>query len=271
MNSTQTRPDRRIEWEHIQSHVILLWIYDTAWKPPSPKLGIGMQALQVYKRWAVDAPSSAVPSGSPTVLQRSVATFLLFAFVMLSRFSSLFVYVVAGLAISAAATPGFKPKAAPYDPPSYPPAPGPQQYSPAPQPYQPSPPPYQPSPPSYQPPPQPGYKGPQGSYPPSSYNNEYQCNVGEQQCCDSTNYVSYLCNAHLRWLITDTFLQLKDSDSSVTTGFLSAIFDSLPGDTLVGKNCRSIFSLQSNCKAEPMCCNHNYNVRLCLFSSFFSY
>ncbi|KAH9976373.1 hypothetical protein BGW80DRAFT_1457172 [Lactifluus volemus] len=143
---------------------------------------------------------------------------------MLSRFSSLFVYVVAGLAISAAATPGFKPKAAPYDPPSYPPAPGPQQYSPAPQPYQPSPPSYQPSPPPYQPSPQPGYKGPQGSYPPNSYNNEYQCNVGEQQCCDSTNY-------------------LKDSDSSVATGFLSAIVGSLPGDTL----------------AEPMCCNHNYN------------
>jgi hypothetical protein len=179
---------------------------------------------------------------------------------MLSRFSSLFVYVVAGLAISAAATPGYqpKPKAAPYgNSPSYPPAP--QQYPPSPQPYQPAPQPYQP---------------PQGSYPPAggSYGNDYQCNVGEQQCCDSTNYVSYLlCDAHLRWLITDTLLQLKDSDTSVTTGFLGPIIGSLAGDTLIGRNCSPFLSLQSNCKAEPMCCNHNYNVRLCLFSSFFIY
>lgn len=160
---------------------------------------------------------------------------------MLSRFSSLFVYVVAGLAISAAATPGYQPKPPkPYSPPS-------QQYQPA---------------------PQPDYKPPQGSYAPGSYGNDYQCNVGEQQCCDSTNYVSYLCNAHLRWLITDTFLQLKDSDTSVTTGFLGPIFESLPGNTLIGRNCSPFFSLESNCKAEPMCCNHNYNVRLCLFSSF---
>ena len=77
-----------------------------------------------------------------------------------------------------------------------------------------------------------------------------------------------LCNTHLRWLITDMFLQLQDSDTDIYTGPLGAIIGSVAGDTLIGRNCSPMGALESNCRAEPMCCNHNYNVRLCLFSSF---
>lgn len=51
----------------------------------------------------VKGPSSAVPSGSPTSTVLFIATPLLS--IMLSRFSSLFTYVIVGLVISAAATP----------------------------------------------------------------------------------------------------------------------------------------------------------------------
>ncbi|KAH9976374.1 hypothetical protein BGW80DRAFT_1444002 [Lactifluus volemus] len=100
-----------------------------------------------------------------------------------------------------------------------------------------------------------GYKGDSGPYPgpnsppnpyaassdyAGSYGNDSQCDVGEQQCCDSTNY-------------------LEDSDTDFYNGPFGFILDSFTGDTLVGRNCRSIDALGSNCKAEPMCCNHNYN------------
>ena len=51
----------------------------------------------------VKGPSSAVPSASPTPTVLLIATLLLS--IMLSRFSSLFTYVIFGLVISAAATP----------------------------------------------------------------------------------------------------------------------------------------------------------------------
>jgi hypothetical protein len=51
----------------------------------------------------VMGPSSAVPSASPTPTVLLIATLLLS--IMLSRFSSLFTYVIVGLVISAAATP----------------------------------------------------------------------------------------------------------------------------------------------------------------------
>lgn len=51
----------------------------------------------------VKGPSSAVPSSSPTPTVLFIATPLLS--IMLSRFSSLFTYVILGLVVSAAATP----------------------------------------------------------------------------------------------------------------------------------------------------------------------
>lgn len=51
----------------------------------------------------VKGPSSAVPSGSPTPSVLHIATLLLST--MLSRFPSLFTYLIVGLVVSAAATP----------------------------------------------------------------------------------------------------------------------------------------------------------------------
>jgi hypothetical protein len=58
---------------------------------------------RTYKNPTVKGPSSAVPSASPTPTVLLIATLLLS--IMLSRFSSLFTYVILGLVVSAAATP----------------------------------------------------------------------------------------------------------------------------------------------------------------------
>ena len=58
---------------------------------------------RTYKNTTVKGPSSAVSSASPTPTVLPIATLLLS--IMLSRFSSLFTYVIVGLVVSAAATP----------------------------------------------------------------------------------------------------------------------------------------------------------------------
>jgi hypothetical protein len=98
---------------------------------------------------------------------------------MLSRFSSLFIYAVAGLVISAAAKPMGHLNS--YDDGPKPPSPPGSPYSPPP-----------PPPPKY-----PADKPYAKPYPPpdNSYNapsqSENNCNVGQQHCCNPINKVNH--------------------------------------------------------------------------------
>ena len=144
------------------------------------KVGDRNANLGTYKTWW----SRTRVQQCPAVLQQPLDfSLLVLLSIMLSRFSSLFVYVVAGLVISAAATPAAPPSN--YDngskSPSYP---GPSS---------------PPSPPKYpdnkpyddgkkNPPyPKPDDKG--KSYDNGKYNG--QCSVGKQQCCNQFTQVNY--------------------------------------------------------------------------------
>jgi hypothetical protein len=133
--------------------------------------------LKTYKTWR----SRARVQQCPVVLQRSLVFSLLLVLlsIMLSRFSSLFIYAVAGLVISAAAKPMGHLNS--YDDGPKPPSPPGSPYSPPP-----PPPPKYPADKPYAKP----YPSPDNSYnaPSQSENN---CNVGQQHCCNPINRVNH--------------------------------------------------------------------------------
>ncbi|KAH9959097.1 hypothetical protein BC827DRAFT_1269103 [Russula dissimulans] len=191
---------------------------------------------------------------------------------MLSRFSSLFVYVVAGLVISAAATPTGPPSE--YDDgsksPSYPAHPV-QKYpqneavksyseeKPYPKSYQ-----EEKYPQAHERPP---YRKSNERYKSLAANkavsyNEQSCNVGKQQCCNTVyeNNDDDDENPYgKRDVITDILTFLKGLTSLDLSGLgLEGDLQNTSGP--VGVNCSPMNDSSGgagNCTASPMCCNNN--------------
>jgi len=166
---------------------------------------------------------------------------------MLSRFSSLFVYVVAGLVISAAATPTGPPSE--YDgskSPSYPAHPAPKY------------------PQAYEKPP---YRKSNDKYHPSAGNKavsfkQQSCNVGKQQCCN-TVYEKNDDDDENPWGKRDgisDFLNLIKSSTNLDFSGLGLEDDLGNSRGPVGVNCSPMGESQGgagNCTASPMCCDNN--------------
>ncbi|KAH9959098.1 hypothetical protein BC827DRAFT_1269104 [Russula dissimulans] len=164
---------------------------------------------------------------------------------MLSRFSSLFVYVVAGLVISAAATPTGPPPE--YDgskSPSYPAHPAPKY------------------PQAYEKPP---YRKSNDKYNPSAGNkavsyNQQSCNVGKQQCCNTVYEKNDDDdeNPYGKRDVLSDILSLLTGLSSLDLSGLSSDLGKEHGP--IGVNCSPMDESSGgagNCTASPMCCNNN--------------
>ncbi|KAH9981553.1 hypothetical protein BJV74DRAFT_887510 [Russula compacta] len=153
---------------------------------------------------------------------------------MLSRFSSLFVYVVAGLVISAAATPAAPPsnyndgsKSLSYPGSSYSSPPTPPKNTPYPKPDD-----------GKKNPPYPKPDDKVKSYDDGKYNG--QCSVGKQQCCNQ-------------------FTEIDQESLTSITALLGVVTSFIgQGGTVVGSACSPLGAEGDACTAQTMCCQDDH-------------